>query len=164
MAQNILLHLSLIIGVSAIMTVIARTIKQPPIIAYLLAGIIVGPIALGLIGPGTEQSEFIQTLAHLGVAFLLFIVGLSLDFRVLKDLKGVAGSAGIIALAITGIVGSGLAFLLGFSKIVSLYIGIALAFSSTVIVVKLLSDKKFVDLWFEDGFAKFFLRDILEIP
>ena len=142
MAQNILLHLSLIVAVSAIMAVIARTIKQPPIIAYLLAGVVVGPIAFGLIGPGTEQSEFIQTLAHIGVAFLLFIVGLSLDFRVLKDFKGVSASIGIIGLIITGLIGGYIAVTLGFSNIAAIYMGIALSFSSTVIVVKLLSDKK----------------------
>jgi len=145
MAQEVLLYLSLIIAIAAVITALARVIKQPPIIAYLIAGIIVGPIALGLIGPGTEQSEFIQTLAHIGVAFLLFIVGLSLDFRVLKDLGGVSLGAGIIEIIITGSIGGLIAIGLGFSSITALYIGVALAFSSTVVVVKLLSDKKEID-------------------
>src|SRR3989344_443220 len=145
MAQEVLLYLSLIIAISAVITALARVIKQPPIIAYLIAGIIVGPIALGLIGPGTEQSAFIQTLAHIGVAFLLFIVCLSLDFRVLKDLGGVSLGAGIIEIIITGTVGGLIALGLGFSNISALYIGAALAFSSTVVVVKILSDKKEID-------------------
>ncbi len=145
MAQEVLLYVSLIIGIAAILTVLARVIRQPPIIAYLLVGIIVGPLGFGLIGQGTEQTALIQTFAHIGVVFLLFIIGLSLDFRVLRDLGGVALGAGLIEIAVAGTIGGFIALGLGFSSLTALYIATALAFSSTVVVVKILSDKKEID-------------------
>ena len=140
-----LLYISIIIAISAVLTVVARIIRQPPIIAYLIAGILVGPLFLDIIGPSSSSSELIQIFAHIGVAFLLFIVGLSLDFRVLKEVGGVSTFAGIAEIAITGVIGAFIAIGLGFSNITALYIGAALAFSSTVVVVKILSDKKEID-------------------
>ncbi len=143
MAENILLSISLIIGISALVTIVARFIKQPPIIAYLISGIIVGPLILNLIGPGS--SEAIQLFSHIGVAFLLFIVGLSLDLRVLKEVGKVSSFAGLIEIGVTGIIGFLIAIGLGFNNAAALYIGAALAFSSTVVVVKILSDKREID-------------------
>ena len=145
MAQEVLLYISFIIAIAAILTVIVRTIKQPPIIAYLVAGILVGPLFLKFIGPSSTSSELIQTFAHIGVAFLLFIVGLSLDFRVLKEVGKVSAFAGLSEIAITGIIGGIIAIGLGFSNLTAIYIGSILAFSSTVVVVKILSDKKEMD-------------------
>ncbi len=150
MAQEVLLYLSIIIGIAAVLAVIARMVRQPPIIAYLLAGILISPAMLGpalggVIGTGTPTSEIIQVFAHIGVAFLLFIVGLSLDFRVLKEIGGVATIAGLAEIIITGGIGALIALGLGFGSKEILYIGAALAFSSTVVVVKILSDKKEID-------------------
>jgi len=145
MAQEILIYLSLIIAISAFLTVIVRVIKQPPIIAYLIAGILVGPLYLKLIGPASAASELIQVFAHIGVAFLLFIVGLNLDLRVLKEVGKVSTFAGLSEIIITGFIGGLIALAIGFSSITALYIGAALAFSSTVLVVKILSDKKEID-------------------
>jgi CPA2 family monovalent cation:H+ antiporter-2 len=67
--QEVILSLSSIIAIAALGTLFAKLIRQPPIIAYLLVGIIVGPLALGLIGPG-QEAEVVQLFAHIGVAFL----------------------------------------------------------------------------------------------
>lgn len=150
MAQEVLLYVSIIICIAAILAVIARMIRQPPIIAYLIAGILISPALLGpflssIIGESTAASELIQVFAHIGVAFLLFIVGLSLDFRVLKEIGGVATIAGLAEIILTGGIGALIAFGLGFGNKEILYLGAALAFSSTVVVVKILSDKKEID-------------------
>lgn len=145
MTEEVLVYLSLIIGLAAILTILARVVKQPPIIAYLIAGILVGPLFLKLIGPTSSSSELIQVFAHIGVAFLLFIVGLNLDFRVFKEVGSVSFIAGLAEIILTGAIGGLIAFGLGFSNVTSLYIGAALAFSSTVVVVKILSDKKEID-------------------
>ncbi len=145
MAQEVLLYLSFIIAIAAVLTVFMRAIKQPPIIAYLIAGIIVGPLVLNFIGPGSASSEIMQTFAHIGVAFLLFIVGLSLDFRMLKDVGAVAVLGGTTEIALTAIIGGLIVIGLGFSGTTALYLAAALAFSSTVVVVKILSDKKEID-------------------
>src|SRR3989344_4524390 len=142
MEQEVLISISLIITIAAALTIIARMIKQPPIIAYLISGIIVGPLALNLIGTGNASAEMMQTFARIGVAFLLFIVGLSLDFRLLKEIGKVSTVSGLIEIVGVGTIGFLVAFGLGFSNLASLYIGAAIAFSSTVVVVKILSDKR----------------------
>lgn len=141
--EGVLFSLSIIIILAAVLTVLARVVKQPPIIAYLVAGILVGPLALNLINP--YSSEMLKTFSHIGVAFLLFIVGLSLDFRVLKEIGGVSTFAGFAEIGVTGVIGFLIALGIGFSSLTALYIGAALAFSSTVVVVKILSDKKEID-------------------
>jgi Kef-type K+ transport system membrane component KefB len=128
MVEEVLVSLAVIIAVASVLTFIARAIKQPPIIAYLIAGIIVGPIGLHLIGPASPSSELLQTFAHIGVAFLLFIVGLNLDFRVLKELGKVSSFAGFCEIAITGLIGGLLAIGLGYSNYTALYLGAILAF------------------------------------
>jgi Kef-type K+ transport system membrane component KefB len=145
MVQEVLLSIGMIIAISAIVTVIARIIKQPAIIAYLVSGIIVGPLILNLVGGGNGSAEFLQTFSRFGVAFLLFIVGLSLDFRLLKEIGKVSAITGIIQVAIVAFFGFLITTFLGFDNITALYIGVALAFSSTVVVVKILSDKKEID-------------------
>src|SRR3989338_1566354 len=145
MVEEVLVSLSLIIAVAAILTVLARIIRQPPIIAYLFAGILVGPLAFNMINPASSSSELISVFAHIGVAFLLFIVGLSLDFRVLKEIGKVSAVVGIAEIIIVSGIGFLLAIGLVFSNISALYLGAIFAFSSTVVVVKILSDKKEID-------------------
>ena len=139
------MYLSLIIIIAAGLTLLLRFVRQPPIIAYLIAGILVGPLVLHFIGPGSSSTELITVFAHIGVAFLLFIVGLSLDLRVLKEVGLVSSVAGIVEIILTGGIGFLIAIGLGFQSMTALYIGVALAFSSTVVVVKILSDKKEID-------------------
>ncbi len=145
MVEEVLIFISLIIGLAAVITILAKAIKQPPIIAYLISGILVSPLFLNLISPKTASSDFIQILAHIGVALLLFIVGLSLDFRILKDVWGVSALAGLGEIIVTTLIGFLIAIALGFNSALAIYIAIALAFSSTVVVVKILSDKKEMD-------------------
>lgn len=145
MVQEVLISISIIVGISAILTLLARLIKQPPIIAYLIAGVLIGPLFLNVIGNSSESSAIIQTFARLGVALLLFIVGLSLDFKVLKEVGAVSSIAGFSQVIITGLIGFLIAIGIGFSNITAIYIAIAVAFSSTVVVVKILSDKREID-------------------
>ena len=138
---DLIFELALILGISTVLAFIARAIKQPPIIAYLIAGVVCGPLFFDLIKSG----DVIEMLARIGVALLLFIVGLNLDFRIFKEVGGVATLAGIGEIIIVSIIGFVIAMGLGFSVVPALYLAAALAFSSTVIVVKLLSDKGEID-------------------
>ena len=141
MAPTIFFELAIIIGVAAILALIGRMIKQPPIIAYLLTGILIGPLAFNLL----SSTELFQALAHIGVAFLLFIVGLNLDFRVLKDIGKISLFAGLLEIVVVGAITFLIAVGIGFSYTPALYLAVAFAFSSTVVVVKLLSDKNELD-------------------
>lgn len=145
MVQEVLGYLSLIIVISAILTILAKILKQPPIIAYLIAGVLVGPLVLNLVGITSVSEGLLQTFSRIGVAFLLFIVGLSLDFRLLKEIGKVSLISGIVEVSVVAFLGTFLALILGFDNVTALYMGVALSFSSTVVVVKILSDKKEMD-------------------
>ncbi len=137
MALPILFDLGLIIFVSAVLAYFARILRQPLIIAYVLAGVIVGPVGMGII----TNTEEITLLSELGIVFLLFSVGLEIDFRKFRHVGFAAftgGAVQIILMFITGFV-VGMAF--GLNMILSVYTGLLLAFSSTMIVAKILADK-----------------------
>ncbi len=142
MVEEVLLSISFIIAIAAVVTIIARLVRQPPIIAYIIAGILAGPLFLNVI---TGASEMIQLSAHIGVSFLLFIVGLNLDLRVFKEVGWTSIFAGSAQIIITAIVGFLITIGLGFSNLIAIYLGLIFAFSSTVIVVKILSDKNEMD-------------------
>lgn len=116
---------------------ITRVLKQPLIIGYIIAGILAGPGYLDII----KDTTLINTFAELGVSFLLFIVGLNLSPRLIKEYARISLIAGLGQIIFTAIVGYGICSGLGFSPVVSLYISIAITFSSTIIIMKLLSDK-----------------------
>jgi Kef-type K+ transport system membrane component KefB len=131
--QQVALLLILAAGVG----VLGRALKQPLIIAFIAVGIIAGPNVLGIV----EVEGAVQLLAQLGIALLLFIVGLKLDLRVIRTLGPVATATGLGQVFFTSVVGYFIALGLGFDPTAALYIGIALTFSSTIIIVKLLTDK-----------------------
>jgi hypothetical protein len=112
-------------------------LHQPLIISFIAVGIVAGPNVLGIV----EVEGTVQVLAQLGIALLLFIVGLKLDLRVIRTLGPVAAATGLGQVFFTSVVGYFIALALGFDPLSALYIGIALTFSSTIIIVKLLSDK-----------------------
>ncbi|MFH1786250.1 MAG: cation:proton antiporter [archaeon] len=121
-----------------------RLLKQPLIIGYILSGAIIGPAALNLV----RSHDAIANFSQLGVVFLLFIVGLNLNPRVIRDVGKVALVTGVGQVAFTVAFALLLCKLIGFTLIESLYVSIALAFSSTIIIMKLLSDKKEMETLF----------------
>ena len=131
-------ELSLVIVVGVAVSLVMRLIRQPLIIGYILTGVIVGPAALHII----DSPESIQVFADFGIALLLLIIGLNLNPKIIKEVGKIAAYVAIGKVAIATILGFGLARVLGYSKTSALYIGIALSFSSTIIILKLLSDKK----------------------
>jgi Kef-type K+ transport system membrane component KefB/Trk K+ transport system NAD-binding subunit len=118
---------------------IVNFFKQPILIGYIIAGILISPFIIKF----GVSTDVISTLSKFGIAFLLFIVGLHLNPRTIKEIGISSFVIGLLQVVIT----FGLSFLvafklLGFGIISSLYIGIALSFSSTILVMKLLSDKQ----------------------
>lgn len=130
------IELGIIVFIAVIITAIMRALKQPLLIGYILTGIIVSPYFLNV-----AKGDFISVFAQIGVALLLFLVGLNLNPKVLKEVGKVSLFTGIGQIFFTTGGGFLICLLLGFSIVVSLYISIALAFSSTIIIMKLLSDK-----------------------
>src|SRR5690606_25303246 len=97
--------------------------------------------ALGIV----QSDEHIDFLSELGIALLLFLVGIKLDVKLVRSLGVVSLATGLGQVAFTAIFGFLIGLALGFDAVPSLYIAVALTFSSTIIIVKLLSDKREID-------------------
>lgn len=111
--------------------------KQPSILAYILVGLILGPFGYY----GLHQGDTLNGLAQIGITLLLFMVGLELDVAQVKRLGKTALVAGLGQILFTSLIGFTLVRALGFSAVPAAYIAIALTFSSTIVVVKLLGEK-----------------------
>lgn len=130
-----------LLSLAAVFGVLAKVLRQPLIVAFIALGILVGPAGLDII----VSSEKIHLLSDMGIAILLFVVGLKLDLNLIRTTGSVALSTGLGQVIFTSLFGFIIALGLGFAAMPALYIAIALTFSSTIIIVKLLSDKKEID-------------------
>lgn len=136
--ESIFFELTIVIFLAAVLSIIFRFLKQPSILAFIITGIIVGPLGLF----NFQSHELMRSLASIGITLLLFMIGLELNLKELKSVGKNALLAGIMQMGFTSAAGFGISSFLGFSAITSVYIGIALAFSSTILIIKLLSDKR----------------------
>lgn len=132
------MEITVLLSVAAILALIFRHFKQPGILAYILTGILIGPIGQLRF----QNHQDLQSFAQLGVTLLLFTLGLELKFSHLRSLGSYILIIGVAQVAAIAGAGFAIASLLGFSLVSSLYIAAALSFSSTIIIVKILSDKK----------------------
>jgi Kef-type K+ transport system membrane component KefB/Trk K+ transport system NAD-binding subunit len=134
-------EIAAILGMATLLGVFGQKLRQPLIIMFLATGILVGPSCFDLI-QGREQ---IELLANIGIAILLFIVGLKLDLTLIRTTGPVALATGLGQIIFTSIIGFLIALALDMNVISAAYVAVALTFSSTIIIVKLLSDKKEID-------------------
>ena len=158
--QDIFLGISLVILVVLIVSFVMRLLKQPLIIGYIISGIVVGPLLLNILPEG----ETMTTFAEMGIAFLLFIVGLHLSPKVVKEVGGISLITAIGQVLFTVAIGFSLALAFGFETKTAIYIAIALSFSSTIIIMKLLSDKDALDkLYGKISIGFLLVQDIIAI-
>ncbi|MBI5414626.1 cation:proton antiporter [Candidatus Peregrinibacteria bacterium] len=158
--EQVTFDIGLVIVSSAVVAVISYSLKQPLILAYLIAGVAIGPFGFGLI----QDPEFIQGTANIGIILMLFLVGLEMSVPRLKELGFVSLLGGIGQVVLTGIIGILLVKIFGFRTIQSLYISVALTFSSTVIAVKILSDKRDThSLYGQISIGILIIQDVLAI-
>ncbi|MGF1607922.1 MAG: cation:proton antiporter [Kiloniellales bacterium] len=127
----------LLLGASAI-GVLGSLLRQPVIVSFIAIGILASTFG----DSSTEMRLQTGFLAELGVALLLFLVGLKLDVRLIRTLGPVALATGLGQVGFTAGLGFLICLALGMDAITSLYVSVALTFSSTIIIVKLLSDKR----------------------
>ena len=140
-SDSVFLELSIILVFSTLIGAIGLLLRQPLIVSFIAAGILAGHSVLGLV----QSVEQIHVLAEFGIALLLFVVGLKLDLGLIRTVGGVALITGLGQVAFTSVIGFLICLGLGFDPLPSLYIAVALTFSSTIIIVKLLSDKGEID-------------------
>ncbi|HEY5268657.1 MAG TPA: cation:proton antiporter [Candidatus Saccharimonadales bacterium] len=138
MQENVFTALSIIIVIASLMALIMRLIRQPLIIGYILTGVVVGPFAFHIL----KSASTIETFSNIGIALLLFIIGLGLNPKVIKEVGKIAGLVGVVEVFLISIAGWLTGRLVGLNFRQSIFLGVALSFSSTIIILKLLSDKK----------------------
>ncbi|MDQ3064649.1 MAG: cation:proton antiporter [bacterium] len=131
-------ELSLVILVTAGVSIIMKLIRQPLILGYILSGLLVGPSFLGLI----HSTEMFEAFSALGIALLLFIIGLGMNVSELRKLGKPIFISAATTLMTVGTLGYAIGSLAGFTRTESIIIAFSLFFSSTIIIVKILSDKK----------------------
>lgn len=138
MDQSIFTQLTLVLVIAAAVSLIMRILKQPLIMGYILTGIIVGPSLLDIV----HAKDAFESFSEIGITLLLFIIGLGLNITVIKSVGRVAVVTAAAILALVGVTGFIAAEALGFGLTQGLLIGLALFFSSTIIILKVLSDKR----------------------
>ncbi len=120
---------------------LAVRLRQPLIVAFIAVGVLVGPSVLGWV----SANDQIDLLAKFGITLLLFVVGLKLDLHIIRTMGPVALATGLGQVVFTSVVGYLIGYAFGMTPVTSLYVAVALTFSSTIIIVKLLSDKRELD-------------------
>jgi Kef-type K+ transport system membrane component KefB len=138
---SVFYELALLLVVAAGIGLVGHALRQPLIVSFIIVGIVVGPAGLDVI----QTSEPVDVLAQLGIALLLFLVGIKLDIKLVQSLGLVSLMTGLGQVAFTSVIGYVICLALGLDPLTSLYVAVALTFSSTIIIVKLLSDKREID-------------------
>jgi Kef-type K+ transport system membrane component KefB len=139
--DSVFYQVAAILGLTAAGGALAMLLRQPLIVAFIAVGILVGPSGIGMV----THSGDIELFARLGIALLLFVVGLKLDLHIIRTVGPVALLTGLGQVIFTSVVGYMIAVSLGMAPVTAVYVAVALTFSSTIIIVKLLSDKREVD-------------------
>jgi len=134
---SLILDMAVVLGAALAGGMAARFLKQSAIIGYLLAGVVIGPHALGLI----QESDEIRVLATIGVVLLLFTLGVKLSLREMIRVRRVAIGGGIFQLLATTGLGIGVAALLGWSLPEAVIFGFLIAISSTMVVIGMLTQR-----------------------
>ncbi|NBB83659.1 MAG: sodium:proton exchanger [Alphaproteobacteria bacterium] len=140
-AQSVFYEMAALLILAAVAGLIGLALRQPLVVAFIAVGIIAGPSVLDI----ARSDQHIDLLASLGIAVLLFLVGLKLDLKLVRTLGKTAVVTGLGQVAFTAAIGFVIVLGLGFGPVAAVYIAVALTFSSTIIIVKLLSDKREID-------------------
>jgi Kef-type K+ transport system membrane component KefB len=137
-SEAIIFDIAVILIVSTMLAFVAKMLRQPLIPAYVLTGLILGPLVLGFV----QNMELIAAFSEIGIAFLLFVAGLEISFKKIKEanLKKIV-MIGFFQVFIIFTIGFYLSSFLGLTSIQAAYIAIILAFSSTMVDIKLLADR-----------------------
>ena len=135
------MNVLLLLLAALVLGAVCERLRQSAILGYLLAGTLMGPNALNLVGDAHE----VETFADLGVAMLLFSIGLEFSWRRLRQMGSIALVGGALQVVITGAAAAAAAMLLGMSVQPAIAVGAMIALSSTACVLRLLSARAEID-------------------
>jgi Kef-type K+ transport system membrane component KefB len=139
--SNIFVQLAVILSLCSALGMVVYKLKLPLLIAYLACGLLLSAV-VSLVSIDISKSSALSFLPDIGIAFVLFLVGMELDLREIKNYGKQILTAGILQVVITSVIGTFVAQSFGFDTKQAMYLGIGLSFSSTLVVVKLLLDRK----------------------
>ena len=139
--ENMFYEIAGLLLLTAIIGALAMGLRQPLIVAFIAVGILSGPAGLNWV----HSADQVDLLAKIGITLLLFVVGLKLDVHLIRRMGRVALATGLGQVVFTSLIGYVMALGLGLPPVSALYVAVALTFSSTIIIVKLLSDKREID-------------------
>ncbi|MGK7294449.1 MAG: cation:proton antiporter [Candidatus Wenzhouxiangella sp. M2_3B_020] len=134
-------EVAILLALAALVGFLGLALRQPLIVSFIVVGLLAGPSVLDVV----HSDDQIDFLAELGIAVLLFLVGMKLDVKLIRSLGAVALTTGLGQVAFTAVFGFLIGLALGLEPVASIYVAVALTFSSTIIIVKLLSDKREID-------------------
>lgn len=136
--DNVIVQLAIILSISSALGLLTFKFKLPLVVSYMIAGVALSFLSIF----DVTNSLVLHILPEIGIAFVLFLIGMELDLREIKTLgiPIIASALGQIIISTIG--GFAIAGLLGFNTTESVYLGLGLAFSSTVVVVKMLLEKQ----------------------
>lgn len=140
-SQSSFTEIAVLLVLAALLGFIGILLRQPLIVSFIAVGLIAGPSVLDIV----HSKDQIKLLSELGIAILLFLVGIKLDVKLIKSIGGVSVLTGLGQVAFTSLFGYYIGLGIGLDHITSLYVAVALTFSSTIIIVKLLSDKREIE-------------------
>ncbi len=138
---SIFAEIAALLGLAAAVGLAGRMLRQPLVVSFILVGVLAGPAGIGLV----RAADQVELLAELGIAVLLFLVGLKLDLGLVRSLGAVAVTTGLGQVVFTAVFGFLIGLGFGMPPLEAFYVAVALTFSSTIIIVKLLSDKREID-------------------
>jgi len=129
--------LAVILLSAAVLGFVAKQTRQPTIVGYIVAGVLIGPAVLGIV----EVGELTQTLSELGLAFLLFLLGIKMRLEEVRHVLAPIVKISFPQMGLVCLAGGGIALALGFGPLEAFIIGLAVMYSSTAVVIKMLTDK-----------------------
>ena len=136
-----ILDLGVAVALALVGGIIAVRLRQPPIVGYLLAGVVIGPFTPGFVGDTGQIGE----LAEVGVVLLLFALGVEFSITELAPVRRIAVPGAILQVLVTGVVAAAIGIPIGLPPPAAVVVGAAVAISSTVVVLKLLAERGELD-------------------
>ncbi|MDT8308095.1 MAG: cation:proton antiporter [Bacteroidales bacterium] len=151
----------IILGISVVVILILQRFQLPSILGFLISGIIIGPNGFSLIGAGNE----IETMAEIGVIFLLFVIGMELSLKELSSIRNTILIGGFLQVGLSIAVATGASKLLGFFWNEAVFFGFLFSLSSTAIVLKILQDRNEISAPHgRNALGILIFQDIIVIP
>lgn len=163
----------ILLGTAGVVVPIVHKLKVSPILAYLVAGLVLGPHLLGALAwqiPAlswvtVQRTEDLHWLGELGVVALLFLIGIELSFQRLYTMRKLVFGLGVLQVLVSSLIIGGIARLLGVAPSAAMLIGLALALSSTAIGVEILSRQdRLKSSTGRTAFAVLLLQDLAVVP